>query len=102
MLGSSRGPLRFRIDELANQVAELTRVANDAASKATAALALAEAAHHAVVEGDPQFTRELAVTTRDEVRRLTVDITEQLNAVASSVSSSLSASVSSQATGAQG
>ncbi len=78
---SVRGPVRLRLGELADQVAELTRVANDAAAKATAALELAEAAHHAVAEGDPQATRELVVTTRDEVKRLTIDITEQLNSL---------------------
>lgn len=91
------GPLQQRIDQLADQVAEATRTANLAAGNSTNALAqvdhalaLAEAAHRAVEAGDPIATRELVVTTRDEVRRLMVDLTEQLNALSSTVRASAS------------
>ena len=72
---------RSQIDQLAETVAELTRVANTAAAQAESALRIAEAAHHAVADADPRQSLEIVTATRDEVRRLTVDLTEQLNAL---------------------
>jgi hypothetical protein len=70
------GKLRERVDVLSERVAELTRTAEHA-------LTLAEAAHRSVTGSDPAQALEIATATRDEVRRLSVELTEQLNRLAS-------------------
>jgi len=53
---------RERLDQLADAVAELTRVANHAASQADQSL-------------------EIATASRDEMRQVSIRVTEQLNSL---------------------
>ncbi len=78
----SIGRLRERVDVLGDRVAELARTTEHAAASAARATTLAEAAHEAVVTSDPAQALEIVTATRDELRRLSVDLTEQLNRLA--------------------
>jgi hypothetical protein len=79
--------LRERVDVLGDRVASLAATAERAADHAEAAARLAEDAHQALVRADPAQALDIVTATRDELRRLSVDLTEQLNRLSAEVAS---------------
>jgi hypothetical protein len=71
--------LRERVDALSDRVATLSASTEQAARQAERAAHLAEEAHQALVRADPQQALDIVTATRDELRRLSVDLTEQMN-----------------------
>lgn len=64
--------LKERVDALADRVAALASTAEHAA-------AMAEEAQRALAGADPREALDIVTATRDELRRLSVDLTEQVN-----------------------
>jgi len=64
--------MRERLDALADRVATLSATTERAA-------AMAEEAHRALSGADPRQALDIVTATRDELRRLSIDLTEQMN-----------------------